>query len=419
MRSRSQLIIVLVVVVIAVAVLLVIFWPRNFTDWTKTYSERSRHPYGVEVLRELIPGMVGQAKVQDMNTTLDEALPDNQETGQSYFFIGRDLYLTDSSSQALIDFIARGNTSFLISNSFPFYLMDTLHLYCSYSETAVWEYYSSQEELNFYHPNLYRESGFTFYNVYRSDTVNGLWSYFSYDPELCEETDMVPLGFMDETDVNFMKIQIGEGTLYLHSTPIAFANLPLTTKEGRAYVERALTHLPDGPLLWDTKSHLPVTPQDELRASNDPTQTPLQYILGQPSLRWAWYVLLAGVLVFLLFRAKRQQRIVPILEPNLNTSLKYIETVGSLYYQQRDHRKLALKQMHFFLVWLRRTYRIASIDPNEPPIALLSARTGIDESHFEKLFSYYRSIEAKSIIDDTYLIRFYGLIEHVYQNTNA
>ena len=257
-----------------------------------------------------------------------------------------------------------------------------------------------------------------FYDIYRSDTIGGLWSYFSYDPELCEEAEVLPLGFMDETDLNFVAVTIGQGTLYLHCNPIAFTNLPLTTTTGRSYVERALTHLPDGPVLWDTESHKPITPEDQLRASADPGMTPLQYILGEPSLRWAWYVILAGVLAYLIFRAKRQQRIVPIREPNLNTSLKYIETVGYLYYQQRDHRKLALKQMHFFLVWLRRTYRIASIDPDDPPIALLAARTGIEEPHFEKLFNYYQSIEAKSVIDDDYLIRFYGFIEHVYQNTN-
>lgn len=417
LRNKTPLIIGLVVIVIVLAVLLVVFMPSGGTDWRKTYNPDSKQPYGTEVIKDVLPGMLGQTELNKVDGLLYKALPKVIDTGQTYFFLGGHYFLNDSSIAALLQFVERGNKAIILSNSFPSLLTDTLKLVCSNSERATWQYFTYSPEFNFYHPSLYRDSAYTFYNIVRSDTVFSLWSYFNYTADSCLEAAVIPLGYIDETDYNFLALNHGAGTIYLHSNPIAFTNLPMTNADGREYAEKALSHLPNAPVWWDTKSHIPVSNSDRLRQTAEPTGTPLQYILGEPSLRWGWYVLLAGVLIFILFRAKRQQRIVPVREDNLNTSLKYIETVGQLYYQQRDHRKLALKQMHFFLVWLKRNFRIAAFKTDQPPLELLAARTGVEESKFENLFNHYQNIQNKPDIDDDELIQFYGLIEHVYKNT--
>jgi hypothetical protein len=55
------------------------------------------------------------------------------------------------------------------------------------------------------------------------------------------------------------------------------------------------------------------------------SMSPMRFILNNPPLRYAWYLLLLGLLIFVLFNAKRKQRIVPVIEPLKNTSLDLSE----------------------------------------------------------------------------------------------
>jgi hypothetical protein len=73
-------------------------------------------------------------------------------------------------------------------------------------------------------------------------------------------------------------------------------------------------------------------------------QTPLRYILSVPAYRWAYYVAIFSILIYVVVYARRQQRIIPIIEPFKNLSLEFARTVGTLYYQQKDHRDLAEKK---------------------------------------------------------------------------
>ena len=66
-------------------------------------------------------------------------------------------------------------------------------------------------------------------------------------------------------------------------------------------------------------------------------QTPLRVILQYPALKWALYLLLAGALCYVLFRARREQRPIPVIHPPENKMLEFIATVSSLYYKQKEH----------------------------------------------------------------------------------
>ena len=75
------------------------------------------------------------------------------------------------------------------------------------------------------------------------------------------------------------------------------------------------------------------------------SDSPLRFILSQPALKWAWYLLLAGVLIFIIFNLRRTQRPIPILPKNLNTSVEFVKTIGNLYYQEGDIRNLIDKKI--------------------------------------------------------------------------
>jgi hypothetical protein len=62
---------------------------------------------------------------------------------------------------------------------------------------------------------------------------------------------------------------------------------------------------------------------------------------------------LGAVLVFILFNAKRRQRVVPIIEPLKNTSVDFIRSIGNLYMQEGDFHDMMAKKSQYFLSKVR------------------------------------------------------------------
>src|SRR5690606_6123684 len=81
-----------------------------------------------------------------------------------------------------------------------------------------------------------------------------------------------------------------------------------------------------------------------------------RFVLSQVPLRWAYYLLVVSILLFVFFRAKRKQRIIPVLEPLKNTSVAFAKTIGSLYYEHRDYSNVIRKKIVYFLEQIRATY---------------------------------------------------------------
>jgi hypothetical protein len=94
-------------------------------------------------------------------------------------------------------------------------------------------------------------------------------------------------------------------------------------------------------------------------------QSPLSFILSQRALKWAWFTLLGASLLFVLFRSKRKQRIIPILQPNKNTTLAYAQLLGSLQLKEKNNGSKGIEIFQHFLQHLRQRNRWHSNEVNE------------------------------------------------------
>ena len=150
-----------------------------------------------------------------------------------------------------------------------------------------------------------------------------------------------------EIDINIVNVREG--------------SVLLTLELPKEYVERVLSHIDKGPILWDITLESSESPGRNRGFSN----SPLKYILSQPPLAWGWYILLGMAVLYLIFRAKRRQRVIPVLEKNENTSLEFINTIGRLYFIQNNHRQLALEKMKLFLGFIREHYHLPTREIND------------------------------------------------------
>ena len=65
---------------------------------------------------------------------------------------------------------------------------------------------------------------------------------------------------------------------------------------------------------------------------------------------------MVSLLIFILFNAKRKQRVVKVIKPLENSTIAFTKTIGNLYYETKDHNNLIDKKITYFLEFIRRKY---------------------------------------------------------------
>jgi hypothetical protein len=96
------------------------------------------------------------------------------------------------------------------------------------------------------------------------------------------------------------------------------------------------------------------------KKESKPEKSPLQYILSNEPLAWAWRSLLLMGIIFVLFASKRRQRVIPILPKNVNTSLAFIQNIGRLYYNTRNHNAICEMQFKQWQWFVRERYGLVT-----------------------------------------------------------
>src|SRR5690606_1350217 len=127
---------------------------------------------------------------------------------------------------------------------------------------------------------------------------------------------------------NFLRYQIGKGQLYLHSAPLSLSNYFLLQKENQQYVNGVFNAFANdvSQVYWI----------DFMKRSD--RSGSLSVLLNYPAMRWAFYLSLLAMAMYIFSEIKRRQRAIPILPPKVNSTAVFAETVGQLYYHKNDHR---------------------------------------------------------------------------------
>ena len=420
----------LIIFGIAAVLLLIVFLyitgggPRY--DWTENYKENNKSPYGSFVVYSLLQDYYPDYELTDISKSIfDELQVSETEAKANYVFVGEGLYMDTADVDQLLAFVEKGNKAFIASKSIPYDLM--FYVYYEECNDYFWDDYvainDSMGRFNMIHQNLQLPYEIDFKYIKKGNAEPYEWHYID-SVYFCEQDfSFVRLGTLNSTYVNFAKIKYGEGEFYFHTNPIAFTNIQLLDESGLDYANKIFSHLEEGPIYWDTYSRVResvsrrrnqmqnYSPERELSGDG-----PLKYVLSQAPLTWAWYLLVACALLYLLFRAKRNQRIIPVYEGNKNTSLEFISTIGSLYFLQNDHKKLCIQKMKLFLGHVRQRYNIATKEINEAFVKKLSVKSEIPESVINKILEFYKNIKGSTFVSDITLIDFHQALEKFYKN---
>ncbi len=411
------------------AVLLLIFFMissgrGNRFDWKESYKPESKDPYGTFVVKELLNGYFPNQPIKLISEGLSTDLPLETEPA-NYVFIGEGLYMDTTDVNQLLDFVSAGNQAFISSKSIPYDLM--FYIYYQECNDYIWDDYEQISDtaviFNMLHRNLQTAEGFEYKFMQRDQASKYRWNYID-SIYFCEEDySFVELGAINDRYVNFAKMNHGEGAFYLHTNPLAFTNIQLLDEQGVDYAEKVFSHLTPGPIYWDKHSQVAEAVSRRRNQRNNyygsersfESEGPLSYILKQPSLAWAWYLLLALGLFYLVFRAKRKQRIIPVYEPNRNTSLEFISTLGTIYFMQNDHKKLCLQKMRLFLSYVRERYHLPTKEINNEFVDKLSSRSEVSPDIIKNIIKYFQNIKSSTFVSENTMIDFHLAVHQFYQ----
>jgi hypothetical protein len=397
MDKTLKLYIVLLVLLIAAIVVIDSNRPKPI-DWSPTFSLKDKIPYGLFVFDWEIKSLLKGQKIQRFTTTPYEyfnskfdydSLVNNYRIKGTFLNVSKIAEFDKQSIAEICTFVNHGNNAFISSEMIPNDLLDSLNL----KMESEFKYSDS-----IYNWVANKKLGNQKYKI--TEGVNN--NYFSKIDTL----NTTVLGYQngDSTRVNFIKVNYKTGTFYLHTQPVAFTNFHLLKGNHHEYAEKVLSYIPKGEVFWCVKDQTGAMISD----------SPMRYILSQPALKWAWYIFLIGMLVFIFFNAKRNQRVVPIIKPLANTTVDFTKTIGNLYYQEGDHNNIIDKKIIYFLEKIRNEYLVETNRLDDDFIKKLHHKSGKDLDDIKNIVSLinaYRKNNYISIEDD--LLQINNAIEKV------
>nr|WP_321243447.1 DUF4350 domain-containing protein [uncultured Psychroserpens sp.] len=395
--SRTLKIYVGLLILLFVGIIAIEFSTPAPVNWQKTYNETHTIPYGTFIFYEELINLFPESKVEEVKVTPYEFFDDYYTwedstylTTGTYVVIDEYPNLDNTSAQELLDFASHGNDIFISSNYFPDRLLDSLG-------------FDTQNEYTFK-----GKAEFTFTNpVFESDSISvekGLNNIYFSKIDTLNTTVLGHQKFDDETYTNFIEVPWGSGSFYLHVQPVAFTNYHLLKKDNRKYASSVMSYIGDDTIFFDSRN----------KSRKKLNNSPMRFILSQPALRWAWYIVLLATILFLIFNAKRRQRIVEVKVPLKNTTVDFTKTIGNLYYETKDHDNLIEKKITYFLEYIRRVYYLDTQILDDKFVKNLSLKSGKDNDDVKKLINQIVYLKAKTRCNEGDLLRLSKAIEDFY-----
>lgn len=308
--------------------------PIDFTPYYTTYK---KEPLGLYVLNKESKSIFKDSKIKKFHKSAYEYLDElyNYETGKynnrgTYLKISQEHDIDQESAKELLNYAGYGNTVVICAKTFPSVITDTLGLKINGKKAdSAYTYLANKPKERY---------------KFKVDVAD---TYFDSLPKSNDSIKILGYEKMADTVVpNFIEAKFGYGRIVLNTQPSAFSNYYLLKDKHYKYAEAIASTIPVGNIYWQVQD---IASEENSRMS---------YFLREPSFRSFWYLGLGCLFIFIVFNARRRQRVVPVIPPVTNTTVEFTKTIGNLYYQESNHHDIIDKKIIYFLEHIRTEYLI-------------------------------------------------------------
>jgi hypothetical protein len=359
------------------SLMLVLFLTKSKQyDWRVTYAHEDKNPYGTYALNNLLP-FVLEGPIKNSYQTIYE-LKDSI-SHENILILSESFSPDKEDTKILLNHVEAGGHVFISADYFTGSFADTLGLETSDSFFEGEHSFMKKDSATLHFVSPVMDSTQLF--LYKRNNIH---NYFNRLDSV-SATVIAKNDFYQPVSLRIVK---GKGSIILNCTPMIFTNIYLLNEQNHQFVSSLLSYLPKNTTRWTEYYHL-----GRMEAA-----TPLRFILTTEPLRWAYYISIIALLVFIIFEAKRKQRIIPIIKPLANTSLEFVATIGNLYYERGDHKNIAEKKIQFLFDQIRTQYLLNLHDPNEGLVFVLAKKSGVPEQTVRELITLINQVTAKEKI---------------------
>lgn len=357
--NKKDRILYLILAVMFIGYVVVEHYKPKPINWEPSFSQHDKDPYGSYILYEELESFFHSGKQVSFQT-----LYELQDSAGQLMILAISFEGSKEDQKAIYKKLEAGDDVFIAANFFGESFLDTLGL-------KEGEWLSSMAS----------ELGDSIDIVFGKANAK-----VNYPPSIAAGT-LLPADtsgwevLAKVKDPVLIKKKIKNGNLILCSTPLAFTNYGVLHDNGQQYVAMALNQLRDGAIIYNRFYF----------AGRGESTTPLRYLVSQPALKWALYLTVLILLVLLIIGSQRRQRAIPLMDPKANTTVRFIKTMGALYYREGNHKNAGEKLISHFLKALSERYYLSQFF-SEEAYATLASKTGLQKTEVVETFTLIQTV---------------------------
>ena len=356
-------------------------------NWFPSYVSTHKIPYGTKVLNELLPKFF--PKIQQVYRTPYEFLSRSDTLQGTYFFVNENVNFGKTDLDQLLSWVKKGNHLFVASESFEFKLLDTLHLetssiYNAATVTPVFKHSLVNKKA--------RAKDILFKKDYyaaifsKIDTLNTLVL-----GKVAVENDSTHI---EEKSINIIQLPFGQGKITLSTFPKAFTNYFLLKDDNRRLTAGLLSYIAPKETLFMDNHH---------KAGKTFYTSPMHLFLNTREFKWAYYMVLIGTLVYIVFEGKRKQRAIKVVEPLKNKTLAFTRTIADMYFENNRQGDIANHKINYFLDYIRTKFYLSTEKIDSQFHKNLAMRSNHTVDEVKTLFKTFQNIQQTTHVTNAQL----------------
>ena len=377
---------------------------KHVFDERISFNKRDKIPYGMYVAYHSLSHIFPNASVivNKKKPTLWDSV-DILADKQALIIISPRFMPDETELHRLLDFVKTGNTVFISSHILSYDAQNFFNCDDYTSDLSIFGMDATTDTLSvgLLSPPFPDQRKYD----YPGRQYDG---YFGkYNKNISYE-----LGSKNDTNINFIQLKAGQGSIYLHLAPLAFSNYFLLHGQNINYYNKMLSLIPKDTkkVVWD-EYYL----YKRISVGSDGSNGPLSALMSQRSFRAALWLLIILLTLYILQEMRRKQRIIPVMAKPRNDSLEFVKTIGRLYHEKRDNKNLGKKMAAYFLEHIRNRYKLSTNQLDDEFIISLQRKTAQPENNLREIISFINNIDEADEIADEQLADFHRKLEEFYK----
>ncbi len=392
-QNRKYIIVLLVVFTAIVYVQLNAPKP---VKWTKTYKNKDKIPFGCKAFYDLLEKSAFNDRLEiekeNIYKTLEKITA--QKNLSSSIFVNDNLAFDNVETKLLLKYVEEGNKVLLAANSINGLLADTLKLKTNMEFSYFIPAKADSVFSVVYHQGQKDQKVF----AYR-DGITPVY-FTSFDTlktnVIAEDLKKNPI---------YISVKWGKGEFYVLSVPDIYCNYNVVNKSSRQFAYTTMSYLNAPVVRWD----------EYYKTYNDHITSKLQFIFNNDSLYAAYGLTLLSILFFMIFNLKRKQRPIPVIVPPSNSTLDFVNVIGSVYYNSKNHKIIAEEKIATFLEYIRSKFQVNTRLFDDTFLNRVTALSGMSTADVQRIFILIDKIQFSTSIDEQTLIQLNTEIEKFHE----